>query len=255
MDSELVLPYKYGMSWALKERRNIIIVSFSDEIIENSKPIYNISEILANTANNSTFTIPNLIDWDGKDQKHLVHYINDHVNDNVMIIGIIPEMEDRSKIIDWLLHKFWICCGGGHESVETHSRSESIHISNSLIQYIKDLMIHLRIHRLLVQGNGGGIHTGTLKDVILLGKCISGELHDRKFVIPEDIKQALMWYGPWHMKVLTKEQWDQDTSLLYGSRPQCVQQYFDTVAGVRTGSVAKERLIIADVLKKVVPPI
>ncbi|CAL9736529.1 maintenance of telomere capping protein 2 [Monosporozyma servazzii] len=262
MNSATIIPYKYGISWALKERRNVIIVSSSSiekPAIENSKIIYKISELVGVNVDSDNIIIANLIEWDVTDQKRLVRYINDHVGDPVVIIGIIPDLDDgRSRIIDWLLHKFWICCDDEDEDVE-QPHGSTVHINHSLVQYIKDLMIHMRMHRLVVQGNGGGVHTGTLKDVMLLSQCIANGLHGRDYVIPEDVKQAWHWYMPWHLRVLGQDQWDQDPSLLYGSKPQYVQQYFATAASAAATAVrtplARERLIAGDVLKKVVPPI
>lgn len=263
MESQATLPYKYGISWALEERRNVIIVSSEETVVGNSKTIYKITELLdADIEEYNILTIANLTEWDVDDQKRLVRYINDHAGDSVMIIGVIADLEAKDKIIDWLLHKFWICCDNRQDETATilhrddAGSNSAVHINYNLIQYIKDLMIHQRMHRLVVQGNGGGVHTGTLKDVVLLSKCISSKLHGRGYVIPEDVKQAWRWYMPWHLKVLGQDQWDQDPSLLYGSKPQYVQQYF-AAGAPRTpaATLAREQLIVSDVLKKVVPPI
>lgn len=274
MDSysdQLFIPGKIGLKWGLQWRRNIIMLGSEDDpgtpILPTLERIYKVSD-LKDINNNTTklsdnvYFIPNLIEWDIKEQKLLCHYINNHGN-KAIFIGYVPDISSKFSITDWLLHKFWICCGSTNISniacgweKETYDEQESsTYISPNLIQYIKDLMIHLRIHRLLVQGNGGGIHTGTLKDMILLSQCIAQDIGGRDYTVPSDVKQGLLWYAPWHLKLLQESQWDQDASLLYGSIPKYVQQFHAAVAGVRTGPAGTERLIINDILSKVVPPV
>lgn len=289
------IPYRYGLKWAVQMRRNAIIISpnnnYDNLKIDGSTVICNMTVLNNNSSKNSNhniYIIPNITEWNIDDQKMLCHYINDHMMDfsirsshsndsmknesrknDTMFICLIPSFEARFKIMDWLLHKFWICCeeekdakkgeGTQHNSNNDTEKGKSItgplHVSPSLIQYIKDLMIHLRMHRLLVPGKGGGIHTGTLNDMIMLCGLISSNIYGRAYIIPEDIKQGFKWYMPWHMIPLKPDQWRLDTSLLYGSDPLYVQQFHEVVSSVRTESGALERCIIDDVLKNVIPPI
>lgn len=285
MVEQMFIPYKYGLNWAIQTRRNAIIISpdssgYDDLKIDGSIVIYNMSDLTSGSENTSSgiYIIPNITEWDIAEQKKLCRYINDHImdssislsssnrneeskKDGVMFIGLIPDFESRFKIIDWLLHKFWICCeqrgqqDTDNDTADEQSITEPSYINPSLIQYIKDLMIHLRIHRLLIPGKGGGIHTGTLNDMILLSKLVSSHIYGRDYVVPEDVKQSLKWYIPWHMIPLKPDQWALDTSLLYGSDPVYVKQFHEIVSSVGTKPAALERLVIDDVLRKVVPPI
>lgn len=289
MGGQEFIPYRYGVKWAIQMRRNAIIISpynkYVDLGIDGSAVIYNMADLNSNnSSNHNIYIIPNIIEWDTTEQKMLCHYINDHMvefpissscnnnngvknesrKDNAMFICLIPSFKTRFKMIDWLLHKFWICCEEEEEATQHNNNNDTkggksmmgpLHVSPSLIQYIKDLMIHLRMHRLLVPGKGGGIHTGTLNDMIMLCGLIGSEIHGRDYVIPEDIKQGFKWYIPWHMIPLQPDQWQLDTSLLYGSDPRYVKQFHEIVSSVRTESGALEYLIVDDILRNVIPPI
>lgn len=298
IDNESLIPFNKGLEWAITRQNNLVIIdndltSIGIDILKNEiNKIDEQSEIICiskyddisstDYTNKTILIVNNLIDWSVKDQRLLSHYINDQdyknaddstpMSSQVVIIGVVPSMAARHGIIDWLLHKFWICCSGvipgtappnlvpSLESEETPTPTPTptnieTHINHNIIQYIKDIMVHLRIHRLVVQGKGGGIHTNTLTDLILLSQCIAQDISQRNFVVPEDIKLACKWYLPWHLQVRDLTSLG-DASLLYGSRPQFVEQYQAAiVATTAANNSSVEQLIVRDVLKRIVPPV
>ncbi|CCK68313.1 Mtc2p KNAG_0A06560 [Huiozyma naganishii CBS 8797] len=197
-------------------------------------------------------------------------------------------LQSKLKINDWLRHKFWFACSmPKSDSINSSlssgyfSEAESltdmgakdivrkqrigdlgyseVHIEPSLRRYVLDVMVHLRIHRLTVHGKGGGVHTGCLEDILTLAQLMC--LDDNKeFVTPREIKQAMRWYFPVHLMLITNPLLD--TSILYGSKIRLIDEFLSKVARMKQqksleleNPLILESLVVQDVLSKVVPPI
>ena len=133
-----------------------------------------------------------------------------------------------------------------------------VHLESSLRRYVLDIMVHLRMHRLIYHGKGGGVGTDALPDVLLLAKFISLDLGN-PYVTPREIKKACRWYFPMHLILISKP--SQDTTLLYGSKLSLVQDFVNSI--VRVGEIKSrdmetplflESLVTDNVLNKVIPP-
>ena len=133
-----------------------------------------------------------------------------------------------------------------------------VHLESSLRRYVLDIMVHLRMHRLIYHGKGGGVGTDALADVLLLAKFISLDLGN-PYVTPREIKKACRWYFPMHLILISKP--SQDTTLLYGSKLSLVQDFVNSivrVAEIKSGDMETplflESLVTDNVLSKVIPP-
>ncbi|CCC67137.1 hypothetical protein NCAS_0A05790 [Naumovozyma castellii] len=142
---------------------------------------------------------------------------------------------------------------------EVNSPYENVYMQSSIKRYILDVIVHLRMHRLSYHAKGGGAHMGALRDVIQLAKLISFNA-GKKFVVPQSVKQASVWYFPMHMKLINDI--TMDSSTLYGSKPRLVNELLDKLKQIKSIKVEGvenplflESLVVQDVLLKVVPPI
>lgn len=181
-------------------------------------------------------------------------------------------MCSRITLEDWLKHKFWLACYEPYESELVsplredtpdplkHVQYTDIHANRSIHRYILDVMIHLRMHRLVDTTKGGGIHTRSSADVLELSQLIALHKYKRKFVTPDHVKLACLWYFPMHLELLTSSL--MDTSVLYGSRPELVDGLLQRISELKLRQSVElenplflERLVVLDVLKKVVPPV
>ena len=141
---------------------------------------------------------------------------------------------------------------------KTRKALAAVHLESSLRRYVLDIMVHLRMHRLIYHGKGGGVGTDALPDVLLLAKFISLDLGN-PYVTPREIKKACRWYFPMHLILISKP--SQDTTLLYGSKLSLVQDFVNSI--VRVGEIKSrdmetplflESLVTDNVLNKVIPP-
>lgn len=189
------------------------------------------------------------------------------MSDNVEVA-----LSSRITLEDWLKHKFWLACYGPFEDASmppltaTPSKSQrevqysDVNANRSIHRYILDVMIHLRMHKFVDTTKGGGIHTGSLGDVLKLSQLIALYRFNKKFVTPEHVKMACIWYFPLHLEILKSS--PIDPSVLYGSRPELVDGLLKCIADVKLSQSIEsenplflETLVVQDVLKKVVPPV
>ncbi|AQZ16224.1 MTC2 (YKL098W) [Zygosaccharomyces parabailii] len=181
-------------------------------------------------------------------------------------------LSSRITLEDWLKHKFWLACYEPFENELVSPMREStpeplkniryteVHANRSIHRYILDVMIHLRMHRLVDTTKGGGVHTGSSADVLELSQMIAIYKYKRQFVTPDHVKQACIWYFPMHLELLTSSL--MDTSVMYGSKPELVDGLLSRIAEVKLKESVElenplflETLVVRDVLKKVVPPV
>ncbi|GCE97095.1 maintenance of telomere capping protein 2 [Zygosaccharomyces mellis] len=182
-------------------------------------------------------------------------------------------LSSRITSEDWLKHKFWFASYEPNEnelfSPLTETTSESIggeiqytdvHVNRSIHRYILDIMIHLRMHKLVDTTKGGGIHTSALKDVLILSQLIALCRFKKRFVTPEHVKLACIWYFPLHIEILKGS--TMDASVLYGSRPELVEGMLKCIADVKLSKTVEtenplflETVVVQDVLNRVVPPV
>lgn len=172
---------------------------------------------------------------------------------------------------DWLKHRFWIACFEPDQNevvtIKPNNTGDALNITYmdvnvhpSVRRYILDIMIHLRMHRLVDITKGGGVHTGSLKDVIILSKLISMDKFKKSFVTPEHVKMACTWYFPMHLELVRSSA--MDVTVLYGSKPNLVDGILEKIAHLKLtesnhlqNPLFLETLVVKDVIKKVVPPV
>ncbi|QLL30596.1 hypothetical protein HG536_0A04140 [Torulaspora globosa] len=206
-------------------------------------------------------------------------------NQNLVLIAMVPwesRIEDGARNLDadktlrssinlrdWLKHRFWLACYDLHRS---HSIPSPIEIEDFkaidaqvcckhlIRRYILDIIVHIRMHRLLDITKGGGAHTGSLHDIEALAKLISYYKFAKKFVTPDHVKMACIWYFPLHLELVRNA--SMDISVLYGSRPDMVDGFLEKIAQLKVAQsnmaqnpLFLETLVVKDVLKKVVPPV
>ncbi|CCF57971.1 hypothetical protein KAFR_0D03230 [Kazachstania africana CBS 2517] len=192
------------------------------------------------------------------------------------------------QVENTLRQKFWLCCSLSQFTNEGYSdgssgyaseweslydepvisektqekssaKLEDVYVQSSIRRYILDIMVHIRMHRLAYNAKGGGAHTRSLADVLLLSKLISRDCK-RAFVTPKEVKAAAVWYFPMHICLISRA--SMDTSILYGSRKELVQQFLEKIVQVKNikqrelnNPLFLEYLVVKDVLTKIVPPI
>lgn len=175
------------------------------------------------------------------------------------------------KLRDWLKHRFWLSFSERPEPIPPSPMQSKSQVENYLSidghvtckpairRYILDIMVHLRMHRMLDITKGGGVHTGSLEDVVQLAKLLSYKKYNKNFVIPEHVKLACQWYFPSHLELVRDS--SMDVSVLYGSKPEMVDGFLDKIAQLKLAQSSMahnplflEALIVRDVLKRVVPP-
>lgn len=216
--------------------------------------------------------IPNVAQCDKDQQVKMVKMIKAAQNEGTinLFVGVIqwdPE-EDEKTIIglrDWLKHRFWIACFAPNEQeILTIGPAKNlsyreVHCGPMIRRYILDVMVHLRMHRFVDITKGGGIPTSALNDVIVLSQLVSIDKFEKKFLTPEHVKVACLWYFPLHIELLKGSA--MDTTVLYGSRPQMVDDFLEKLYKLGQSESSKidnplflETLIVQDVLSKIVPP-
>ena len=193
----------------------------------------------------------------------------------------------------WLKHKFWFACAPPYLDFESSSESSintrannspgemgekqqeaegnrsvvlneeanlnDVFVASSVKRYILDIMVHLRTHRLTYNAKAGGVYTNSLDDMVLLSRLIG--LHSGKmFVSPSHVKKASKWYFPMHLELVQRS--SMDSSLLYGSDPNLVDEMLEKLAKIKHEEVDEfknplflESLVVKNVLSKVVPPV
>ncbi|CAR29904.1 hypothetical protein ZYGR_0AD05940 [Zygosaccharomyces rouxii] len=196
----------------------------------------------------------------------------DTTKESAMSGDIELALSSRITSEDWLKHKFWFACyepdenevfspliGALPESLEKAQYTD-VHANRSIHRYILDVMIHLRMHKLLDTTKGGGIHTSALRDVLALSQLLALYRFNKAFVTPEHVKLACIWYFPLHVEFLKGSA--MDTSVLYGSRPELVDGLLKCIADVKLSNTVEtenplflETIVVQDVLNKVVPPV
>lgn len=181
-------------------------------------------------------------------------------------------LSSRITSEDWLKHKFWFACCEPNENelfsplMEATPESPAelqytdVHVNRSIHRYILDVMIHLRMHKLVDTTKGGGVHTSALRDVLALSQLIALYRFKKRFVTPEHVKLACTWYFPLHIEILKAS--TMDASVLYGSRPELVEGMLKCIADVKLSKTVEtenplflETVVVQDVLNKVVPPV
>lgn len=175
------------------------------------------------------------------------------------------------KLQDWLKHRFWLSFSESPELITPSPtqletpvepfRDFGAHVTCRPVirRYVLDIMVHLRMHRMLDITKGGGVHAGSLNDVVQLAKLLSFDRFNKNFVTPEHVKLACQWYFPLHLELVRDS--SMDVSVLYGSKPDMVDGFLDKIAQLKLAQSSMahyplflEALIVRDVLKKVVPP-
>nr|CAI6684921.1 CIC_HP1_G0030220.mRNA.1.CDS.1 [Saccharomyces cerevisiae] len=193
----------------------------------------------------------------------------------------------------WLKHKFWFACAPPYLDFESSTESSintrannsigmaeeekqepeskrsiilneeanlnDVFVGSTVRRYILDIMVHLRTHRLTYNAKAGGVYTNSLDDVVLLSRLIG--LHSGKmFVSPSHVKEASRWYFPMHLELVQRS--SMDSSLLYGSDPNLVDEMLEKLAKIKCDEVNEfenplflESLVVKNVLSKVVPPV
>lgn len=186
-------------------------------------------------------------------------------------IDINKVLASHITLRDWLKHRFWIACFEPNQNevvaTKTNNTGDALNITYmdvnvhpSVRRYILDIMVHLRMHRLVDITKGGGVHTGSLKDVITLSKLISMDKFKKSFVTPEHVKMACTWYFPMHLELVRSS--SMDVTVLYGSKPNLVDGILEKIAHLKLiksndlqNPLFLETLAVKDVIKKVVPPV
>lgn len=197
----------------------------------------------------------------------------DMAKESTMSNNIELALSSRINLEDWLKHKFWFACCEPDEN-ELFSplldaslpeplgeiRYTDVHCNMSLHRYILDIMVHLRMHKLVDTTKGGGVHTAALNDVMVLSRLIALYNFKKRFVTPDHVKLACVWYFPLHLEILKGS--EMDTSVLYGSRPELVDGMLKCIADVKLSKTVEtenplflETIVVQDVLNKVVPPV
>lgn len=206
-------------------------------------------------------------------------------NRNLVLIAMIPwesRMESSARDLDvdetlrsnvnlrdWLKHRFWLACYDLHQGLTIPSPLEvedfktidpQVSCKHSIRRYILDIVVHLRMHRLLDTTKGGGAHTGSLNDVVALAKLLSYHKFNKRFVTPDHVKMACVWYFPLHLELIRNA--SMDISVLYGSKPDMVDGFLEKISQLKVAQsnmaqnpLFLETLIVKDVLKRVVPPV
>lgn len=120
-------------------------------------------------------------------------------------------------------------------------------------------MVHIRTHRLAFNARGGGVHKNSYSDTILLSKFIAIR-DNKKFVTPQHVRLAAMWYFPSQLSIIDDSM--KDNSILYGSKPELVRELMKRVVYVRNKKLVEmdnplfmEALIVRNAIKKIVPPV
>lgn len=239
------------------------------------------------SAQNELYIVPNIDSLDKRQQFQLVDNMAAHPNR--IYIGMIswqaishtdaardldPQdtLSSSVKLQDWLKHRFWLSFYERpepippspihHEStIKPYSSIDSQVTCKPAIQrYILDIMVHLRMHRMLNITKGGGVHTNSLRDLVQLAKLISYNKANKQFVTPEHIKIACQWYLPVHLELVRDS--SMDVSVLYGSKPDMVDGFLERIAQLKLAQSSMahnplflETLIVRDVLKRVIPPV
>lgn len=192
-----------------------------------------------------------------------------HSQDSARDLDVDQALKSAVSLRDWLRHRFWLACYDVHTGhsiprpteVEPFTSIDSqVSCKDSIRRYILDILIHLRMHRMLDITKGGGAHTGSLHDIVALAKLLSYYKFAKRFVTPEHVKTACVWYFPLHLELVRNS--SMDISILYGSKPGMVDGFLQKIAQLKAAQsdmahnpLFLETLIVKDVLRKVVPPV
>ncbi|AMD18872.1 HBL030Wp [Eremothecium sinecaudum] len=195
----------------------------------------------------------------GRVAKWLLQLARNH--SDLVCIGTIKRAAGLSG---FLKSCFWFATQGpqgdivGNKITGKSPNNVSVHVA--LKRYILDIIIHIRMHRLVVTAKGGGAGMNSLQDIIDLSQwMVAKNASSRKqFVTPDVIQQASVWYFPLHMELL-KEPFH-DSSVLYASDVKLVEELINQLKKLalrvgRDNPLMLEIIVVKDVLSKVVPAI
>lgn len=176
-------------------------------------------------------------------------------------VPVVLVSQEDPKMIPYLRHQFWFACGerlGQWQALPvTESVVDSIFMHNSIRRYILDLIVHLRMHRLSKPGQGGGAHSRSLNDMVLLCKWIA-LTSGSSFITPDMAQVACEQYFPWHLQLI--ESAKEESSTMYGSQEEVVEELisrFDTfgikMAQEYMNPLFKQLCVVQSVMKDVIP--
>ncbi|KAL3234852.1 Maintenance of telomere capping protein 2 [Nakaseomyces bracarensis] len=175
-----------------------------------------------------------------------VVYTKEKKNSNGPAVEKEVDEEDGDKDVD-------------DEVTKNYEGYENIHIQASLRRYLLDIMVHIRTHRLSFNARGGGVHKNSYSDIIILSRLIAIR-DNRKFVTPQHVRLASMWYFPSQLSIIDDSM--KDNSILYGSKPELVRELMKRLVFVRNKKIVEmnnplfiEALIVRNAIKKIVPPV
>lgn len=196
---------------------------------------------------------------DSESQSDFAHWLYRCFQNGVAVILVC---QHDPNMIPYLRHQFWYACGesiGESEPMALDSTAllNNVHVHHTIKRYILDLIVHLRMHRLSRPSQGGGAHSRSLADMMLLCKWIA--LQSKcSFVTPDMVQIACQRYFPWHLQLIESSR--ENPSVMYGSREDLVDELiskFDTF-GLKmqkeyNNPLFKQLCVVQSVMKNVIP--
>ncbi|AAS50740.2 ABL031Wp [Eremothecium gossypii ATCC 10895] len=277
MVSELSLPeFEAGLSASLTCKRNFAcFATFAGEIIgalRGSRLRVQLLEDFSTIGKDSVLSgelqvlvLATMQELPPREQNEVARWLRAlrKVHPGLVCIATIGAHENGGPgMTNFLRRQFWFATRGPKRACGALRlpKRAAFTVHPAVHRYVLDVLVHIRMHRLLDHSQAGGASSSSAEDVLDLCRWLCSANHPEKtFVTPDDVQQACAWYFPMHLDVIRLPQ--QEASVLYGTSMKFAE---DLLIGLRTflkktGTVDNplllETLIVQEVLGKVVPAI
>ncbi|AGO10425.1 AaceriABL031Wp [[Ashbya] aceris (nom. inval.)] len=277
MSSEASLPeFETGLSAALACKRNFACFASSPEEILGALPGSRLRVLLLEDFNSigsepflngreapHVIVLATMHDLPARKQNEVARWLRmlkKSYSGLICVATIVAHDKRGLGTTNYLRRQFWFATRGPRRACDVLPVSEPgvFTVHPAVHRYVLDILIHIRMHRLLDHSQAGGASSSSADDVLDLCQWLCSVNHPTKtFVTPDDVQQACAWYFPMHLDVIRLPQ--QESSVLYGTSMKVAE---DLLSGLHTflkktetahNPLLLETLIVQDVLNKVVP--